>query len=231
MLNIENQKIMYCDSCGEETEHAHIKDGKYYKWVCKKCRSKWTQMRRDNLKKLALEYLGNKCVICGYDRCKNALEFHHIDPSTKDFGIGEKGYTRSWEKNKNELDKCILVCSNCHREIHSGIINLEDYTKEIQYMRENTHDITYDNKQKKELKKKEEELNLKKKKETKEKEIQNRIEKIKNSKIDFTKVGWKSEVARLIGIKKTNDVLNFIEKNMPDIYEICLKKKIKLQIL
>ena len=52
----------------------------------------------------------------------DALEFHHLDPSQKDFGISSKGYTRSWDKVKEELDKCILVCSNCHREIHSGLI-------------------------------------------------------------------------------------------------------------
>ena len=45
-------------------------------------------------------------------------------PNKKDFGIGQKGFTRSWEKVKEELDKCILVCANCHREIHAGIIQL-----------------------------------------------------------------------------------------------------------
>lgn len=71
---------------------------------------------------MAVEYKGDKCSVCGYDRCADALEFHHLDPSKKDFGISSKGYTRSWDKVKEELDKCILVCSNCHREIHSGLI-------------------------------------------------------------------------------------------------------------
>lgn len=71
---------------------------------------------------MAVEYKGGKCSVCGYDRCADALEFHHLDPSQKDFGISSKGYTRSWDKVKEELDKCILVCSNCHREIHSGLI-------------------------------------------------------------------------------------------------------------
>ena len=56
-----------------------------------------------------------------YDKCIQALEFHHIDPNQKDYGIGAKGYTRSIEKNKEEVDKCILVCANCHREIHENI--------------------------------------------------------------------------------------------------------------
>ena len=82
---------------------------------------KAVQKRRLKIKELSLEYKGGKCERCGYNKCKNALEFHHIDPKEKDFGIGDKGYTRSWEKIKIELDKCILVCANCHREIHSEI--------------------------------------------------------------------------------------------------------------
>jgi hypothetical protein len=50
-----------------------------------------------------------------------ALEFHHLDGSRKDFGISSKGYTRSWSKIRDELDKCILLCANCHREIHAGL--------------------------------------------------------------------------------------------------------------
>ena len=81
------------------------------------------QNRRNKIKEMAIEYKGGKCKICNYDKCNSALEFHHLDPSIKDFSIGQKGYTRSWEIIKQELDKCILVCSNCHREIHSGIID------------------------------------------------------------------------------------------------------------
>ena len=76
---------------------------------------------------MAIEYKGGKCLICGYNRCNEALEFHHIDSHKKDFGISKDGYTRSWEKVKLELDKCICVCANCHREIHSGLIDLSKY--------------------------------------------------------------------------------------------------------
>jgi len=67
---------------------------------------------------MAVEYKGGKCEICGYDRCIEALEFHHKSISSKDFGISAKGYTRSWKKVMEELDKCIIVCANCHRELH-----------------------------------------------------------------------------------------------------------------
>jgi len=75
--------------------------------------------RRKKIKELAVAYKGGKCEICGYNRCIAALEFHHKDPTQKEFGIASKGYTRSWERVKAELDKCQLVCSNCHRELET----------------------------------------------------------------------------------------------------------------
>lgn len=92
----------------------------------KSSRSKAVVKRRKNVKVRALSYKGNKCYICGYDRCIGALEFHHLDPSRKDFAISTNGNTRSLEKIKAELDKCICVCANCHREIHNSIIDLND---------------------------------------------------------------------------------------------------------
>ena len=84
------------------------------------------QRRRDKIKEMGVQYKGDKCCICGYDKYIGALEFHHLDPNQKDFGISAKGYTRSFERVKEELDKCILVYSNCHKEIHAGLINLND---------------------------------------------------------------------------------------------------------
>jgi len=78
--------------------------------------------RRKRLKKMAVDYRGGKCVICGYNRDVSALEFHHREGTSKDFGLSTRGITRSWEKTRKELDKCILVCANCHREIHSGLL-------------------------------------------------------------------------------------------------------------
>ena len=80
--------------------------------------------RRKKLKDMAVQYKGGKCFFCGYKRCMDALQFHHTDSSKKDFGISQKGLTRSWDRVKKEADKCILVCANCHREIHSGIRSL-----------------------------------------------------------------------------------------------------------
>jgi len=48
------------------------------------------------------------------------LEFHHLDKETKSFGLSKKGIIRSWESIKKELDKCVLICANCHREVEAG---------------------------------------------------------------------------------------------------------------
>jgi hypothetical protein len=80
--------------------------------------------RRRKVKAMSIEYKGGKCQNCGYKKCQGALELHHLDISKKSFGIGDKGYTRSWEKVKAELDKCILLCANCHREVGAGILQL-----------------------------------------------------------------------------------------------------------
>ena len=63
-----------------------------------------------------VQYKGGKCQLCGYDKCIASLDFHHIDPSQKDFQV--TAYRKSWEIAKAELDKCVLLCANCHREVH-----------------------------------------------------------------------------------------------------------------
>ena len=71
--------------------------------------------KREKIK--LVEYKGGKCEKCDYDKCTDALEFHHLDPNEKDFTISGKSW--SFERLKKEVEKCILVCSNCHKEIHS----------------------------------------------------------------------------------------------------------------
>lgn len=76
---------------------------------------------RKRTKQKLIDYKGGKCHYCGYDKCIEALEFHHLDPNQKDFQIS--GTSKSFDNLKQEADKCVLVCANCHREIHAGIIN------------------------------------------------------------------------------------------------------------
>ena len=75
--------------------------------------------RRIKVRLMSIEYKGGRCQICGYNRCNEALEFHHVNSARKDFGISDRGYTRSWKKIREELNKCILLCANCHRETHT----------------------------------------------------------------------------------------------------------------
>jgi hypothetical protein len=77
-----------------------------------------TEWRR-NAKRWAVEKLGGRCSRCGYDKCVGALHFHHVDDD-KEFTFSHAGHTRSYEKLENELKKCILVCANCHAEIHEA---------------------------------------------------------------------------------------------------------------
>ena len=75
--------------------------------------------RRRKVRQMAINYKGGGCEECGYNRCLDALEFHHTNSAKKDFSISRKGYTRSWEKVEKELDKCVMLCANCHREFHA----------------------------------------------------------------------------------------------------------------
>ena len=82
---------------------------------------------RDNCKQRMLQAMGNTCQICGYDKCPTALEFHHLDLKEKDFAFGaSRANPKKWEAIVTELRKCILLCVNCHREVHAGITNIPD---------------------------------------------------------------------------------------------------------
>jgi len=81
-----------------------------------------TTKRRRRIKQFAIEYKGGKCTVCGYNRCVGALDLHHI--GNKKFNFSTDAYLHDWETIKRELDKCILLCSNCHREYHSGMVEL-----------------------------------------------------------------------------------------------------------
>ena len=80
--------------------------------------------RRRKLRKMAIDHAGGKCQICGYNKSIRALTFHHLDPTKKDFGLSDRGLTRSWDKTLKEIDKCALLCANCHAEVHDGLAAL-----------------------------------------------------------------------------------------------------------
>lgn len=88
-------------------------------------KSEYIKEWRKNTKLKVLACMGKKCQICGYDKCTNALELHHIDPNEKDFGLGAIMATPvAWEKIVTEMKKCVVLCANCHRELHDNLVNL-----------------------------------------------------------------------------------------------------------
>lgn len=105
--------IAKCERHGE-TEHA-IYSGKL---KCKKCMVEYDYQKRHRIKEKLVEYKGGKCEICGYNKCLNALDFHHRNPEEKEFALNTANYNKSLDILKKEVDKCILVCATCHREIH-----------------------------------------------------------------------------------------------------------------
>lgn len=115
---------MKCNTCGEDKSveelHARKDRPSGYQGHCKACNKSKIYEARDKFKKQCIDYKGGCCSICGYDKYLGALEFHHIDPSQKDFVINKSTY-RKFDSVKNELDKYILLCANCHREVHAGI--------------------------------------------------------------------------------------------------------------
>jgi hypothetical protein len=80
---------------------------------------------RKKTRKRIIESLGGKCACCGYNKCYEAIEIHHINSNTKKFSISRIWTdSLSWEKIAEEIRKCVLICSNCNKEINIGISSL-----------------------------------------------------------------------------------------------------------
>lgn len=137
---------IYCSKkCSKEAEKAKIRakneEKRLQGKICAKCGNTFIPKRygstrrycfdcvpdglsngaqiRAIIKQWGLDYLGRQCVRCGYDKCLDALDFHHKDDATKEFTISDRNIKLDWELIKIELDKCEVLCANCHREEHS----------------------------------------------------------------------------------------------------------------
>lgn len=86
--------------------------------------AKWQQKWRTENKQKMVTCMGDKCQTCGYYACNDVLEFHHINPLEKEMKFGS---TTRWDIISEELKKCILLCSNCHREVHAGFRNIPEF--------------------------------------------------------------------------------------------------------
>lgn len=75
----------------------------------------------------AIMRFGGKCSKCGYNGNISSLEFHHLNPETKSFGIDLREFSgHTLEDLNKELDKCVLLCANCHRELHHPELNMDN---------------------------------------------------------------------------------------------------------
>jgi len=138
-----------CNKCSVEkpldlNNYRTTRDGNgkdYFRRGCKECekgywearnKRKWQQqkIKIQELRDSLVEYAGGKCAICKKKYSTCVYDFHHIDPETKSYNIstmiGSFGSAEKEEDLHNEVDKCLLLCSNCHRELHWGDKNSRD---------------------------------------------------------------------------------------------------------
>jgi len=113
-----------CEICGSEFETVPGGHSRRYCFECSPqypkggSRAATISALRRAMKREAVKRLGGKCMRCGYDKCIAALNFHHRDPNQKDFGLAFGGNMHTWDAYWAEVQKCDLLCANCHAEEH-----------------------------------------------------------------------------------------------------------------
>jgi transposase len=107
-------------TCKHHGRTPHVLEGRG-SYRCMKCRAAAVIRWRRSAKRRLVEEAGGRCALCGYDEFPGALHFHHLDPSTKSFGLAMRGLTRSIEQLRGEAAKCILLCANCHAKVEWGV--------------------------------------------------------------------------------------------------------------
>ena len=119
--NTEEERI--CGICGKKFQLINNSWNRKYCYDCvpNNCtEAQKVTIKRRAIKEALVAYKGGKCERCGYNKCMRALEFHHTNSKEKDFGISFN-LSRTIEDLKKEVDKCILLCSNCHAEVHQEL--------------------------------------------------------------------------------------------------------------
>lgn len=109
--------------CRRHGRGEFVLEGRGY-YRCKRCRSAAVAKRRRTVKQQLVEEAGGACVLCGYSRWPGALHFHHLEPRGKEFHLAQGGYSRSIARSRNEMQKCVLLCANCHSEVEGGFATL-----------------------------------------------------------------------------------------------------------
>ena len=118
------REVRYCEKHGDAMFIRYKgSNGKYY-WNCTECKSEVSRKRARGNKLKAVQYLGGSCSVCreSFEGRQEVFDFHHVDPLTKATTVN-KLMQNGWEVIVKELDKCVLVCANCHRTIHVDLRN------------------------------------------------------------------------------------------------------------
>lgn len=112
-----------CEVCEREFETLSQGGRRKYCFICQPNMSREDKNHSSSglkraMKKEAIRRKGGKCEICGYDKCSEALDFHHLNPENKEFDLSIH-CNKSWTDFWNEAQKCQMLCANCHRELHA----------------------------------------------------------------------------------------------------------------
>jgi hypothetical protein len=113
--------MKHCPKCNTDRDESEFYDKTPTRKqsYCKPCHNAYTMQRWTQRKKDAVIYLGSTCKHCNNEYHHAAMQFHHLDPLSKDCEW-TKLRLKSWDSVKLELDKCILLCANCHSILHSN---------------------------------------------------------------------------------------------------------------
>lgn len=104
-----------CNLC--DREFVYSREQRTTKNTCRTC---LINRHRFKLKAYMIDYKGGLCQLCGYNECHRSLDFHHVDPAQKVSNLGGK-HCVGWDTLRSELDKCVLLCRNCHGEVEDAV--------------------------------------------------------------------------------------------------------------
>jgi transposase len=111
-------------TCTIHGRTSFVRYGRTDHYRCLRCRKERVVARRRKVKEILVAEAGGACSLCGYARYAGALQFHHLDPAAKQFGLGMRGVARALERCRAEAAKCVLLCANCHAEVEGGVARL-----------------------------------------------------------------------------------------------------------
>jgi transposase-like protein len=94
------------------------------RYRCGKCNTESVAARRRRIKEILVREAGGCCRVCGFAQYIGALHFHHVDPERKVFAVSRQGVTRSLERAREEAQKCVLLCANCHAMVEAGLVDV-----------------------------------------------------------------------------------------------------------